>query len=570
MYADDCTIFLEPTDRNLRNALETLNSFFKISGLKISVTKTKAIWFGKGFPNDQRLCPDLTLDWVSQFRLLGVDFDSNLENMECNFDSKIKDIEKLLNCWIYRTLTVYGKAVIIKTLALSKLSHLALVLPNLDKRRLKTVETLFYNFLWGNKTDKVTRNDTKLNEKAGGLGIVDINSFWLSLKISWIRRILNTNAFWPVILKLTVENVLDYNISMMEILQLGPNMLNFIGKKLKNEFWKGVFCSIRFYMQGALFCYPENISQSPIWDNPIFLKSNKPIKKTSFPTIASKVNTISDFYKPGTSCTLSKTEFENKYNVIITDETLLQFHYIFRMARGTLGLGRESTTFYPTQPLLINIANLTKKGCNVYTRLISKKSNLQRNHSDREQKWHRELDCTFGTVFWDKCYSLTASIKNENRMKWLQFQINRNCLFTNYKVNKFKPAISPACSFCSHLEEPPPPEITSHLFFECDFVLQLWQDVHGWLATFNINLPLNRTQLLFGIHEQSSNSVENFIIFFTKYYIWKTKFTTKTLLIDSFKHFLKYKLDDLKDACVFENREDKFRIWRNIYDELLE
>ena len=107
------------------------------------------------------------------------------------------------------------------------------------------------------------------------------------------------------------------------------------------------------------------------------------------------------------------------------------------------------------------------------------------------------------------------------------------------------------------------------IFIECDFVLKLWQDVRGWLASFNINLPLNRTQLLFGIHEQSSNSVENFIIFFTKYYIWKTKFTTKTLLVDSFKHFLKYKLDDLKDACVFENREDKFRMWKKIYDELL-
>ena len=370
MYADDCTIFLEPNDRNLRNALETLDSFYRISGLKISVTKTKAIWFGKGFSIDQRLCSDLTLDWDTQFRLLGIDFDGSLDNMECNFDSKIKDIEKLLNCWMYRTLTVYGKAVIIKTLALSKLSHLALVLPNLDKKRLKTVENLFFSFLWGNKTDKVARNDTKLNEKAGGLGIVDINSFWSSLKISWIRRILNTSAFWPNILELLVEDVLGYNLSMIDILQLGPNMLSFIGKKFKNSFWKEVFCSIKLFMQGALFCYPEKISQAPIWDNPIFLRNNKPIKKTSYSTISFAVNTIDDFYKPGSSSKLSRAEFENKYDVTISDDTLLECHYIFRTARETLGLNGKCASFYPNQPLLINIVNLTKKGCNVYTRLI--------------------------------------------------------------------------------------------------------------------------------------------------------------------------------------------------------
>ena len=134
LYADDCTIFLQPSEQNLRNAMETLDSFFNLSGLRISVTKTKAVWFGKGFDNSKHLCPDLNLDWASEFTLLGIEFENNLEKMHCNFDSKIEDIEKLLNCWINRTLTVYGKITVIKTLALSKLSHLALVLPDIDKR----------------------------------------------------------------------------------------------------------------------------------------------------------------------------------------------------------------------------------------------------------------------------------------------------------------------------------------------------------------------------------------------------------------------------------------------------
>ena len=177
MYADDCTIFLEPNDRNLRNALETLDSFYRMSGLKISVTKTKAIWFGKGFSIDQRLCSDLTLDWDTQFRLLGIDFDGSLDNMECNFDGKIKDIEKLLNCWMYRTLTVYGKAVIIKTLALSKLSHLALVLPNLDKKGLKQLKIYFFLFCGEIKLIKLQEMILNLMKKQGVLVLLTLIHF---------------------------------------------------------------------------------------------------------------------------------------------------------------------------------------------------------------------------------------------------------------------------------------------------------------------------------------------------------------------------------------------------------
>ena len=152
--------------------------FFKLSGLKISVTKTKAIWFGKGFSDSNTLCSDLQLDWDSKFRLLGIDFDNKLECMDKNFKSKMEEIEKLLNFWMYRTLTVYGKIVIVKTLALSKLSHLALVLASLDKNKIKLLENLVFNFVWGKKPDKVCREDAKLPEKAGGLGMVDIYSFW--------------------------------------------------------------------------------------------------------------------------------------------------------------------------------------------------------------------------------------------------------------------------------------------------------------------------------------------------------------------------------------------------------
>ena len=45
-YADDTQIFLDGTEESLRRTLNILTSFYNMSGLKINVEKTKAIWIG--------------------------------------------------------------------------------------------------------------------------------------------------------------------------------------------------------------------------------------------------------------------------------------------------------------------------------------------------------------------------------------------------------------------------------------------------------------------------------------------------------------------------------------------
>ena len=160
LYADDCSIFLKPKDLSLRTAISTLDNFYRLSGLKISVSKTKAIWFGSGATNQYHICPDLTLDWDNKFKLLGIDFHNNLVGMECNHESKVREMKRIFNNWTNRTMMVYGRAVVIKTLTLPKLT-LATVLQNLDKRQMKELENIKFSFLWANKPDKVCREDAK-------------------------------------------------------------------------------------------------------------------------------------------------------------------------------------------------------------------------------------------------------------------------------------------------------------------------------------------------------------------------------------------------------------------------
>ena len=71
---------------------------------------------------------------------------------------------------MHRNMSVYGKIVVFKSLALAKLSHLSRVLPSLKTDQLN------------DKPDKVSRDHSKLKESAGGLGMTDIGSFWSALK----------------------------------------------------------------------------------------------------------------------------------------------------------------------------------------------------------------------------------------------------------------------------------------------------------------------------------------------------------------------------------------------------
>ena len=49
------------------------------------------------------------------------------------------------------------------------------------------------------------KEDTKLPQKHGGMGMTDLTKFQQSFKFSWFRRILSTNAVWPKILETIQE-----------------------------------------------------------------------------------------------------------------------------------------------------------------------------------------------------------------------------------------------------------------------------------------------------------------------------------------------------------------------------
>ena len=146
---------------------------------------------------------------------------------------------------------------VIKSLALSKLSQLALVAPNPNKEMIKKINTIFFKFIWGNGSEKVRREDAKLPAKYGGLGVPDVSNFWLAFKFSWLRRFLCTKAFWPKLLLQEINQMTNLNLEPTDLLQLGACKINEFTKKIKNQFWKQVLGAVTPMVEGFLFCNPE-------------------------------------------------------------------------------------------------------------------------------------------------------------------------------------------------------------------------------------------------------------------------------------------------------------------------
>ena len=313
-------------------------------------------------------------------------------------------------------------------------------------------------------------------------------------------------------------------------------------------------------MEGAIFTHPSKILSASFWNNSLFIR-NRAIKETDFPNISRNINYFQDFFKIGTNELLTHQELEEKCERRLTQETYIELSYIVKTSLQKIGMRREKLPpiQLPVQPMLVGIATMTNKGCNSYYKLIRSKKNLKVTVRDREAVWHTEIRTVYGIQFWNKVYALTADIKNDNRLKWLQYQVVRNSLFTNHKVNKFTPSVSPLCRNCLNIEK------ISHLVWECGQARDLWQNIQDFLLISGLFVEFTLKLVLFGFHLEDIESLKNYVILVTKAYIWKTKHEQAPLTFSSWKKYFKFKLEDLKAAYDYLDRLHEFDQWSIIF-----
>ena len=93
----------------------------------------------------------------------------------------------LFKQWNKRNLTPIDKITVVKSLILPVLNPLFIALPNPSIEIIKDIEDMLYTFIWKSSVNRV-----KKEYQEGGLKMINIHSFILALKSTWIRRLFST------------------------------------------------------------------------------------------------------------------------------------------------------------------------------------------------------------------------------------------------------------------------------------------------------------------------------------------------------------------------------------------
>ena len=185
LYADDTFLLLDGTEQSIRESFKTLSEFSLLSGLKVNVNKTQIAWIGSDGGLQIEICPDLHLQWVTEFNLLGITFSNDLAVVEeINYHKVLGRLTNILKIYKNQYLTLIGKITIIKSLAISQLIHLVSVLSSPNKSIMDEIYKILKNFLWNGKRPKLSWEKLSLDIDKGGLKLTNLNIFIQGLKIS--------------------------------------------------------------------------------------------------------------------------------------------------------------------------------------------------------------------------------------------------------------------------------------------------------------------------------------------------------------------------------------------------
>ena len=153
--------------------------------------------------------------------------------IKLNYEPQLEKLQNVLNMWRDRDFSLIGKTVIWKALAISKLVFLFSSLPNPDGNFFCRLKKIIQCFLWNNKPPKIKYSILANETEQGGLRRPDPKCFCESLKLKWVKNILNEDA--SCIWKILIENQLEF-VGGNLIWQCSFNDKDHLLSKIKSRF----------------------------------------------------------------------------------------------------------------------------------------------------------------------------------------------------------------------------------------------------------------------------------------------------------------------------------------------
>ena len=197
LFADNATVFTKGNDQSFEEIFRILRLFGRISGCRINMAKTEAVWLGSKKQCRNKPFTQQGIKWKADrcFKSLGINFCIDTYKMfNLNYEPRLEKLKNTATIWSKRKLTLLGKVTIIKTFMLSQLMFLSTTLPvSVPGSFFRKVDSILYNFLWDGRPDKVRRDTIIGDYSEGGIKMIHAESFYTSQVFKSIIKLLHTD-----------------------------------------------------------------------------------------------------------------------------------------------------------------------------------------------------------------------------------------------------------------------------------------------------------------------------------------------------------------------------------------
>jgi len=468
----------------------------------------------------------LGLDWnPPKFKVLGVWFTNDLKNCEnINYSEKFLEIKKLIQLWIKRCITPLGRIAILKSLILSKMIHLWLLLPNPPSDFLETLQLICYAFVWGDKQDKISRKTANKSTKDGGLGLPNLKCFVQALTLTWLRKFTSTKHKW--------KNFVLQNYSFMKTFEsFGPNIT--IMQRGLNPFWTEVFDAYKcFYYKLDPRSVKELLAE-PIYFNERFKMGKNTINhkpwfdKGAF-CVGHFLNQNGDF--------MSHWEFTHKYDINVNFLT-------FQGCKQTIKTYVRKSAFeisdnnIDSKSVCMKRLSSASKGCKQFYDVLVHDA-VRPNCCN---KWEQKLGVI---INWENCFYNVHKIK-ETKLKWFQMRIMHRIIGTNVVLKQIGVANNENCNMCDNVKDS-----IEHIFWNCVYAERFWTQFLNLVnekCTNVFNMRFTKCLVLLGIDENIKiDETFYFIMLLAKQYLYKCKLDKHGPDVNVFRRVLlsRYKIEE--------------------------
>jgi len=507
-FADDANVFSK-LDRNTLLRIKTvLEEFGRLSGLECNVEKTTVMCINSAAPN---FMAEVGFEIVDSVTILGLEIEGDSGQFNNSFERICTKIANNISSWTRFNLSLPGRICIAKTMLYSQINYLGCFL-QIPQHFLLRMSNMITNFVQGNLN--IAQKRLFLPTCMGGLGLFELNNFLAAQQCAWISRAQDLNDRWKIIL---------YFYSLGNVNNIRTSMVN------KNE-CPVLYNIVESYEKflGGYSKHNENFWDSYIFENGAHMVSLRQKKQLTadffdadfFEREKCKIIklTVRNFYL-NKNTLISFDQFRTDYDLNFNREQFNKIKDMCKMAKTKYSKKEGSKEkCVPVSDFM----NRKKKGCKRYRKMLT--GEIENYIPHNIVKFAESTETVINLETSKKLNTIWSNTALGNSTRTFLFKFHNNTLGYNQSVAHFVRGHSPNCTFCDILgNQEIVPESPLHLFFECQAVENLTNDIFSWILETNTLITRHEFFTVFNRADHRKNDALNLISKILLKYYWDCK-----------------------------------------------